>query len=248
MTIAAEEFYHSIPHIRWDAFMDTLAWYQDEHVALIGPTGSGKSTCALNLLRKRRYVTVFATKPQDDTMVRFAAEQGYKVIPQWNHRLSAEKVPRRVLWPDARGLYSERHQAAVFRPALASIYEQGGWCTYIDELWWLTNKLRMGEEVKTFLLQGRSIRLPLMVATQRPAWIPLEVYDQSTHLFFWGDNDETNLSRIASIGSFAAAPIRATIQRLAKYEVLYINTRDRTMYRTMPPPPKENTDKKGADV
>src|SRR5437660_38183 len=43
-------------------------WRQGEHVSLIGPTGSGKTTLGIHLIALRPYVTAFAVKPQDDTM------------------------------------------------------------------------------------------------------------------------------------------------------------------------------------
>ncbi|MGY5106759.1 hypothetical protein, partial [Streptomyces sp. 900105245] len=94
--------------------------------------------------------------------------------------------------------------------------------------------------VKVYLQQARSIGISLVVASQRPAWIPVEVFDQSTHLFFWRDNDERNLNRMAGIGWLSANTIREAIANLPQYHVLYVNTRTGEMMITrMPPPPEK---------
>jgi len=226
-----------VPFVPWEDFGNYFAWRQDEHVALIGPTGAGKTTLALNLLPLRTYVTVLATKPRDETLDRFSKSHDYVTLKTWKHKLSAEKYPRRILWPDSRSLYAAEAQRREFQTAMASIYDQGSWCTYVDEGWILSQPLRMQNELKTFLLQGRSMDLSLVLATQRPAWIPVEVYDQSTHLFFWRDNDETNLSRISGVSFGSSALIQRIVSQLERHEVLYINTRDNTMLRTMSPKP-----------
>lgn len=241
MTAATDWSKEEVPLVTWDQFLMYFVWHQDEHVGLIGPTGSGKTTLALNLLPLRSYTTVLATKPRDTTLDRFTKTHDYKLLRQWNHKLSPEKYPRRILWPNSRGLYSAAHQREVFQHGLASIYEQGSWCTFVDEGWILSQALQMQYEVKTFLLQGRAMDLSLVLATQRPAWIPVEVYDQSTHLFFWRDNDETNLSRISGVAYGSSRLIQKIVSELAKHEVLYINTRDATMLRTMSPPPSTIT-------
>jgi hypothetical protein len=51
------------------------------------------------------------------------------------------------------------------------------------------------------------------------------LYDQATHLFFWRDNDETNLKRIGGLGAIDSTLIRHTVGRLPRHSALYLNTR-----------------------
>ena len=159
---------------------------------------------------------------------------GYYPIKKWES-LDPKKFPRRVLWPDASSLDSDKTQAEVFHHAFARIYREGGWTVVIDELWYIINILGLGRDVKTYLLQARALGISLVVATQRPAWVPLEVYDQSTHLFFWRDNDETNLKRLSGISFRSADLIRSVVSELDKFQVLYVNTRTGQMLRTRSP-------------
>lgn len=223
------------PRLEWSEFVDyVFDWKQSQHVALIGPTDSGKTTLALAILPLRQYISVLATKPKDSTLSAFGKSNGFKRYEQWPD-LDAALSPRRLVWPDARSLYSAIEQRRQFQRAMQQIYSEGGWCVYIDELWFIIHHLKLELEVRTYLQQARSNNISLVVATQRPAYVPLEVYDQSQHLFFWRDNDERNLSRISGISWLNANYVRALVATLDRHEVLYIHTPTGTMYRTTAP-------------
>lgn len=235
------------PRVPWDVFMtEHFRWAQGEHVALIGPTGQGKTNLLTQLLPIHPYVVVFATKPRDASMQALiksadfhgmkpnGQQTGYYPIKQWQS-LDPAKFPRRVLWPDAMSLNSVGHQRAVFHHAFERIYREGGWTVALDELWYINNVLKLEMDVKLYLLQARALGISLLAATQRPAWVPLEVYDQSTHLFFFRDNDETNLKRISGISFRSAELVRMVVSNLDRYQVLYVNTRTGEMMRTRSP-------------
>jgi hypothetical protein len=226
----------TVPFIEWDTFKAYFPWEQGEHMAMIGPTGAGKTTLALELLPLRQYIAVIATKPKDRTLERFGKEQDFKVLKQWRDR-SPRRTPRRIIWPASQDIESDAKQRETIRHALNAMFVQGSWTVFCDELYYLSNMLKLDKQVKAYLTQGRSIGLSFVCATQRPAWVPLEIYDQSTHLFFWRENDERNLNRISGIAYHSSQQIRDIVSRLALHEVLYINTRTGEMYRTMSPKP-----------
>ena len=222
------------PRVPWDVFLrDKFVWEQGEHVEIIGPTVQGKTNLLNQLLPLNRYVTVFATKPQDESMNRLV-RSGYYPIDRWMN-LDPKDYPRRVLWPDARALNSFEKQREIFHDAFARIYREGGWTVALDELWYIDNILRLEMDVKMYLLQARALGISLLAATQRPFSVPVEVYDQSTHLFFWRDNDERNLQRLSGISYRSADLIRSVVSDLERFQVLYINTRTGEMLRTRSP-------------
>lgn len=222
------------PRVPWNEFLaDHFTWLPGEHLGIIGPTGQGKTTLLVNLVPLHPFVVIFATKPEDDTMDEFL-RRGYLKMEYWQS-IDADQYPKRVLWPDARKLSAASYQQKVFHDAFEKIYLEGGWTVVIDELWFIVNILKLGMDVKLFLLQSRALHISLVMATQRPAFVPLEVYDMSTHLFFFRDNDETNLKRISGIHKKSARVIREIVANLESHQVLYVNTRTGEMLRTRAP-------------
>lgn len=231
------------PRVGWHEFIrNDFQWFAGEHVAAIGPTGTGKTFLISRLLPLRKYVAVFGTKPVDAALTRLIKTQGYKHLQAWPNNLmpvdKADNSPKRVLWPDVRNLNdidATALQKRVFEDALWRIFREGGWTVALDETSYLVQELGLSRWIKRYLLQARELKISLIAASQRPAWVPLEVYDQSTHLFLWRDNDETNLSRLAGFSVHSGSFIRRVVANLEQYQALYINTRTGLMVRTRAP-------------
>lgn len=222
------------PRIPWDLFRKGLHWQNGEHVSLIGPTGLGKTTMLLNWLPMHPFVTVFATKPRDKTMDTLI-QQGYVRYEKWPNGLDAQEFPRRIIWPDASRIDSDKVQKEVFADAFAKVYREGNWTLALDETWYVDDILGLGRNIKMYLLQARSLDISLVSAFQRPAWVPRELYSSSTHLMFWRTNDETDLKSLSGIGFRSSALIRDVVSNLDMFQVLYINSRTGFMCRTKCP-------------
>lgn len=222
------------PRVPWANFYHNLPWKNGEHFALIGPTGYGKTTMLVHLLDKHKYVTVFATKPEDETMDGLIQHAGYLRLDRWRS-LDPKKFPRRVLWPDASHIDSIGLQREVFHDAFAKIYREGGWTVALDETWYVSNVLKLEADIKMYLLQARSLDISLAAAFQRPAWVPRELYSSCTHIMIWKTNDEEDLKSLSGIGAISAELIREIVMRLEPHQVLYVNTRTGQMCRTRSP-------------
>lgn len=228
----------SLDRVPWETFKaERFPWHQGEHVTMIGPTGAGKTTLALDILDRRSWVCALATKPRDRTMDTLVRRHGWKLARTWRdvpapaHRSGL----RVVLWPPYRTPADQADQAVLIDAALREMFAAGGWCVFADELFYLTRMLGLGPVLEAVWTQGRSIGLSLVGSTQRPRHVPLLAYDQATHLFLWRDNDEQNLRRLAGLNGLRAGVIRATVAQLPRHDVLYVNTRTGDMCITRAP-------------
>lgn len=211
------------PIVEWRVFWHWFLgqWEQGEHVTMVGPTGWGKTTLAIEILQLRYYLVTFAVKGKDKTMERMIQELDLERQREW----MPQTANRICLWPPINGAEANfrAEQRRVFLRAMNSIYRQGAWCTYFDEVVYLAETLRLEDELKFFLNQGRSSGISVVAATQRPAFIPLAFYDMATHLFLWKFNDHRNANRVAELTGTAYATVKREVMSLPKYEFIYIN-------------------------
>lgn len=217
-TLAAES-----PSVPWREFYPWFCsqWNQGEHMTAIAPTGWGKTTLMIELLHLRSFLVAFGVKGRDETMDKMIRELGLWKQRAWN----SEVADRICLWPDIRGAGQNhrQRQREEFLKAIDGIYRQGGWCAYFDEVVYLAETLRLEDELKFLLNQGRSSHITVVATTQRPAFIPLAFYDQATHLFVGKDTDHRNIRRLAELTGEAAKRVALEVPTLVKHEFMYVN-------------------------
>lgn len=200
--------------------MSVANWRQGEHISILGTTGAGKSYLAYHLLPYRQYVVFCATKPRDSTITSFARKNRYERIKSWPPSPHTRNV---LLWPSFNVPGDEIKQKLVFHRALLDIFVEGGWCTYIDEAYYFTKILGLERILNIYWTQARSNGISLLAATQRPRDVPLLMYDQATHLFFFRFRDKRDLDRLGDIGYLDSKAIKTAVSSLERYQFLYIN-------------------------
>lgn len=220
-----------IDSVSWPDFLRRFRWRQGEHMTIIGPTGSGKTTLAMELMHRRKYVVILACKPRDSRLAGLLRNDGYRLMREWNPTPLDERV---ILWPKVERPADELRQREVFGEALTNIYRSGGWTVFMDEVRYLTEHLKLPRLVNILWLHGRSLDISVVAGTQRPTHIPLLAFDQATHLFLFRDNDDVNLRRLGSLGAASNRTVRETVATLAHHEILYVNTRSGELIRTLP--------------
>lgn len=227
---------HDVPVVPWGDFLaGTFDWRQGEHVALVGPTGQGKSTLSQAIMGLRRWVVVIATKPKDGTTDRLR-RRGYVLLRAWPP--SPDQLARGsrfILWPKLRNVADQANQATVVNDALRSIFADGSWCVVLDEQEYVTDDLGARDMVRLLYKQGRSLGISLLCGNQRPRWVPRETWTQATHLFLWGTSDRDDLRALAGLGVANSDAIKHTVANLARYDALYVNTRTGALAVTRAP-------------
>lgn len=233
----------SSPRVPWDVFLQKyFSPSPGQHIGIIGSTGKGKTVLQTSINQLFPFVAVFATKAQDDSMDRLIDNGGYMRLQRWQN-LNPRDFPRRVVWPDASRIDSDDDQKRVFHHAMASIFREAGrprvkptgWALSIDELWYVSTYLGLKRDISAFLYQGRSLGHTAILATQRPFDVNTEVYDQSTHLFFFRFNEERALRRLGELQTDNRQVVRYAVPRLEEFQVLYVHNHTGLMVRTRIP-------------
>lgn len=224
--------------LEWTDFLSRFDWRQGEHVTLLGPTGTGKTTAMLQLLDRRGFVVAIGTKPKDSTLDYLKREQGYKLVPTLPAQIPpGQSTARVIVWPKMRTLdrAAKRLLAAKVRETLDRAYSAGGWTIAADELAFLTNTLRLAPELSDIWQQGRSNFVSLIGGSQRPRHIPLDAYSAASHLFLWRTNDEYDLKRLSGLNGVSSAVVRSIVPNLPRHHLLYVSTRSGAMVVTVAP-------------
>lgn len=222
-----------IPFVPWDQAIQSLDWRQGEHVTIIGPTGQGKTTLALDLMRLRSYPLIVATKPKDATMDKMKRGEGYKVIR--SHK-DLGRYQRTILWPKLDRPRDKYIQAEEIQLSLEHAFIAGGYAILIDELSYVLDELKCAPEIKQIWQQGRSNNLSLVTCILRPSHVPLLAYDQATFVIMFRDADEVNLKRMGGLGHWNRNEIINAVGGLKRHEFLILNTRTGEMLRSITQP------------
>lgn len=227
-----------VPFAPWPEFREdfSAAWRENrggkaEHVTLVGPTGQGKSTLALALLKERvrlrkANVVVFGTKPRDATL----SKLGWPVIREWPPGYGKEQV---IFWPKFGDVRSARsRQRKAFEPVLADIFRDGGRTVYIDEAAYFAKELRLDAIMRQYWTQGRSQNLIVVAGTQRPVDVPRPMFSECSWFIAFRTADEDELKRVSEIGGTDTKLIREVMRTLKPHEFLAVQTRTGTMVRS----------------
>jgi hypothetical protein len=213
---------HAVPFLPWPDFLAEFRWEQGEHMGLIASTQSGKTTMIRALQHYRRYCVFLATKNKDSVIDGFRAD-GYRTQKKWEPIPAA--WPKIMLKPGLKGTDDMWRQREAFKFCLDDVFQTGGWTVICDEVRYITQNLNLHRELELLWLQAASADATVVGATQRPAWVPGEFYNASTHIFLWSESDARNLKRLSELDGANTDLIKWTIQRLGEYEALYVCTR-----------------------
>lgn len=243
------------PVVPWETVWAHLRqnFRQGDHVAVIGPTGAGKSHIALDVAELRGYVLVVACKPKDP-LIEDSVKRGYWLIPtdtieipyvdgrplhsrvMYWPRLS-EKTRRKL--PQHEVLRAEKmHQRPRVGGALGYVRNNGHWAIVLDEGTWVCRDLGLQRDVDSALFSFRTLDSSVIILGQRPSWMGRYVLSSPTHLFLFNTNDGDDRKALGNVSGVDTKLVAAIVERLDfdRHETLYIDTRTRTMFRSVAPP------------
>lgn len=205
-------------------------WRQGEHLTAVGRTQSGKTTLVRQLLPRRDYVVMFATKREDPIYSKLERD-GFVTVSEFD---GSPDGPRKVIFkPPLKGTSAEHlaEQREAFREGLSAVYNEGGWCLWVNEVRYLTDNLKLRADLEVLWLQGATLGVTVVAETQRPVSIPILAFD-AHHLFYYKTADKRDITTMGEFVGVNQDAMRFTVPRLPRHEVLYIDTVTDEMART----------------
>jgi len=194
---------------------------QGEHVTIIGPTGSGKTLLAQELVKPRSFVVATGVKHKDESLERLM-KQNWVRVGNWKDKpRSAQRV---VLWPKEDDISKVREvHRNVFSNMLSDVYKKGSWAIWTDELRYMTDIIGLRKEYILMYVAARSNRISLISSAQRPSHVPLEAYSQAQHLVLFRTGDERDLARAGGLNGSNSKQVAATVSNLPHHHFLHVN-------------------------
>lgn len=231
MTAARVELGRPVARMAWSEWFAYFAGayrvtaHSADHVTIIGPTGTGKTTLALELATLRRYKVVLGCKPVDHELAATTKRLGYHRQTSGDLPANASAHPAVVVWPRYRGQSDRPAQRAAFERVFETAFQAGGWHIICEEAPHLVD-LGMRPTLTQHLRMGRSMSSGLILCTQRPRGIPLEAISGASHLILFGNNDDDDLKRLGGMNGVSSKLVRETVAGLGRsYDFLHVDTR-----------------------
>jgi hypothetical protein len=219
-------------------FLDSIWDYRaGEHVAVIEPTGGGKSWLCYQLLqeamRQNPGLRVMSAmpKPSDATAAAWMPALDLAETPVWppTRKLFARKPAGHVLWPKHDMSLSPSQRRAkvgeILRRGLNDQYVKGDSISFVDDAHSAAVMMGLNEYIEELLVNGRSNRAAIWLALQAPKGsaatgsITGFVYSSARHLFLGKDTEDRNIQRFGEIGAFDAKETQQIVRNLRLYRI-----------------------------
>jgi hypothetical protein len=210
-------------------------WKPGDHWALVGPTGEGKSTLAVNLLALRKYVLALDPKGEDETL----AASGYKRMTH---------MPNAATWhtnrcKDCRDIHKDLYESRPVKLIIGSaartqeqdvklqklmsdgiVYARhsGGWTLYVDEFELLSSQrmFRLGPLVERMLITARRDKSSVVTAFQAAAWVSKHATRQATFVCMFPTRDRTMIKAVAESMGRPWQMLAQVVDELPPYHVV----------------------------
>lgn len=228
------------PFVSWPQFRRTLdgLWvpgpptWPNTHIAIVGATRSGKSRFTRAIVDLRDRVCLFGTKLVDEPLYGPLQQDGWVMQDHWNPQDTRNE--RVIFRPPLRAPTQVEldRQREAFRGALLQVFRVGGWTLWFDEVRYLSETLKLANELNLLWLQGGSGGTTIVALTQRPVSVPLNMFEQSRFLVTFriaGVEDRRTMSGYAGMSQPVVFEVAA---RLPKYELLFVDTEEDLLMRT----------------
>lgn len=218
-------------------------WQPGEHVAYVGPTGTGKTTAAVTMLKPRRYVLALDPKGGDDTLKKL----GYPRLSSWPaggprqvwKAVGDEKPARYIVGQVCNRTEDYGSLAVMLKRCVDDTFAAGGFTLYVDELEIAARFMKLAATIELFLIAARNRGISVVTAFQRPAYVPTTASSQTSWFATFYTRDIDVVGRLAEMAGRPKHEMRGMVRGLAAMPYsLLLFSRDPRMPVVVTKPPK----------
>ena len=222
-------------------------WNPGEHLAVIAPTGAGKTTFTSGVLDYcRRFVLALDPKGGDSTL----SSLGYERLSKWpgikamNKKIEENEnagLPSRYLVGGSSRTEEEyKNLVDTMRSALTEAWSMGGWTVYVDELQILTDARMMNlrTECDRLLIAARDRGISFVSSYQAPSWVTPQASRQASWIAVSYTQDDDVVTRLAEVLGRPKNEVRGAFKGLDRYAWVIVGRDPREPYRVTIPTPR----------
>lgn len=212
----------------WPLFLRWFreVWEPGQHVALIGPTGEGKSTFAVGVLGLRKWVLALDPKGEDETLT----ASGYQRLTKWpppgkvRNGIAEGKPARLIVGGSTRTREEMTGLQHLMVQAVEGVRAEGGWTIYADEFQLLADRRMYGldKEIERLLIAARSRGTSVVTAFQAPAWVPKAGTRQASFVVVFPTRDRVMIKTVGEAMGRPWHELGEAVDELPRYHALVI--------------------------
>ena len=173
--------------------------FQPEHVAILGPTGSGKSFLMTHMLNDRAnmkgsHTVIVATKPADKTMTKL----GWHISQKWPVNYDQTKV---IFWPKAGSIREsiEKQRMEILDFLDKNWKPDANIVIAFDEISYIEEDLKLAQPIRRYWREARALGITVVATTQRPFRVNRTMWSEATWRFAFRPSDEDDAKRVAEV-------------------------------------------------
>lgn len=214
--------------VPWDVAEEWLkdAWPPGAHMAIIMPTGEGKTTFAVNVLKLRKWVLALDPKGMDDTL----EASGFRRITKLplprdiRNDISEGRPARLIIGGETRTKEQYERMKRLMKEAVEMVRGQGGWTLYADEFQILADKrmFNLGTEIELLLISARKNGTSVVTAFQAAAWVPKASTRQATITVLGPTRDRAMIRNVAQAMGRHPHDLWVIVDQLPEFHLLII--------------------------
>ncbi len=247
MTAAPPEAPADVLIMPWERFVTwwRAQWHQGEHVGIVGPTGSGKSTLTAGLCSVRDYV--MALNIVDDNTL---DGTGWERRTKWplpikdRDRIKDGKPLRIIVGKHVRKRADREANRLMLSRVMPDLWEHGNWTVVVGELQLLADRrfYNLADDAVEMMIAARKRGLSVVAELQRVAigqstgGASSTVGDQVTWLAVAYTRDDRMVQRLAELLGRPAAEVRELVRALPPYTWAIVGRDPRAPYVVTSPP------------